>query len=60
MAAINDLINQIDNQELRERIAQEVDKMNRQKIFGLPKEILGLRIELYITHMDISSFLMRV
>ena len=35
MAAINDLINQIDNQELRERIAQEVDRMNRQKKFGL-------------------------
>ena len=35
MAAINDLINQIDNPELRERIAQEVDRMNKQKKFGL-------------------------
>ena len=35
VAAINDLINQIHNQELRERIAQEVDRMNRQKKFGL-------------------------
>ena len=31
MAAISDLINQIDNRELRERIMQEVDRMNRQK-----------------------------
>lgn len=35
MAAINDLINQIENPELRERIAQEVDRMNKQKKFGL-------------------------
>ena len=35
MAAINDLINQIDNSELRERIQTEVDRMNKQKKFGL-------------------------
>jgi adenine-specific DNA-methyltransferase len=35
MAAINDLINQIDNPELRERIQREVDRMNKQKKFGL-------------------------
>ncbi len=35
MAAIDDLINQIDNPELRDRIAQEVDRMNKQKKFGL-------------------------
>ena len=55
MAAISDLINRIDNRELRERIMQEVDRMNRQKKFGLPREILGFRIALYITHMDVQS-----
>lgn len=35
MAAINDLINQIDNPDLRARIQQEVDRMNKQKKFGL-------------------------
>jgi adenine-specific DNA-methyltransferase len=35
MAAINDLINQIDNPELRARIQQEVDRINKQKKFGL-------------------------
>jgi adenine-specific DNA-methyltransferase len=35
MAAINDLINQIENPELRSRIQQEVDRMNKQKKFGL-------------------------
>lgn len=35
MAAINDLINQIDNAELRERIQREVDKLAKQKKFGL-------------------------
>ena len=31
MAAINDLISQIADVELRERIQREVDKMNKQK-----------------------------
>lgn len=35
MAAINDLINQIDDRELRERIKAEVDKLSKQKKFGL-------------------------
>ena len=35
MAAINDLINQIDDLELRERIKTEVDKLSKQKKFGL-------------------------
>lgn len=35
MAAINDLIAQIENPELRARIQAEVDRMNRQKKFGL-------------------------
>lgn len=35
MAAINDLINQIENVELRERIQKEVDKLAKQKKFGL-------------------------
>lgn len=35
MAAINDLIHQIENPELRERIQQEVERMNKQKKFGL-------------------------
>lgn len=35
MAVINDLINQIDNAELRERIQKEVDKLAQQKKFGL-------------------------
>lgn len=35
MAAINDLINQIDNPELRARIQQEIDRINKQKKFGL-------------------------
>ncbi len=35
MAAINDLIDQIEDQGLRERIKAEVEKMNKQKKFGL-------------------------
>lgn len=35
MAAINDLINQIENPELRQRIQQEIAKINKQKKFGL-------------------------
>ena len=35
MATINDLISQIENVELRERIQKEVDALNRQKKFGL-------------------------
>lgn len=35
MAAINDLINKIDNLELRDRIKAEIDKLAKQKKFGL-------------------------
>lgn len=35
MAAINDLISQIEDKELRERIEQELDKLSKQKKFGL-------------------------
>lgn len=35
MAAINDLIDQIENPELRLRIQQEVNKLNKQRKFGL-------------------------
>lgn len=35
MAALDDLIQKIDNPELRERIAAEVDKLAKQKKFGL-------------------------
>ena len=35
MAAINDLISQIENKELRDRILAEIEKMNKQKKFGL-------------------------
>ncbi|MBB6477565.1 adenine-specific DNA-methyltransferase [Negativicoccus succinicivorans] len=35
MAAINDLINQIEDPELRDRIKTEVEKLSKQKKFGL-------------------------
>lgn len=35
MAALNDLIDQIKDEELRRRIEQEVDKLTKQKKFGL-------------------------
>lgn len=35
MAAIHELINQIENTELRARIQQKIDQMNKQKKFGL-------------------------
>ena len=35
MAAINDLINQIEDKELRTRIEQELNKLTKQKKFGL-------------------------
>ena len=35
MAAIDDLINQIADTDLRDRIKAEVDKINSQKKFGL-------------------------
>lgn len=44
MAAINDLINQIDDLELRERIKTEVDKLSKQKKFGLVFETMCLNV----------------
>ena len=35
MSAINDLIRQIENPELRSRIEAEINRMNKQKKFGL-------------------------
>jgi len=35
MSAVNDLIEQVENPELRERLRREVDKLNKQKKFGL-------------------------
>ena len=35
MAAINDLIRQIPDSALRERISQEVERINKNKKFGL-------------------------
>lgn len=35
MAAIDDLIAQVENPELRQRLALEVAKMNKKKKFGL-------------------------
>ena len=35
MAVINDLVNQIEDRALRERIAAEVDRLTKQKKFGL-------------------------
>lgn len=35
MSVIKDLIEQIENLELRMRVQQEVDKLNKQRKFGL-------------------------
>ena len=35
MATVHELISKIENPELRERIAAEVDKLTKQKKFGL-------------------------
>lgn len=56
MAAINDLISQIENQELRERIEREVDKMTKQKKFGLVfEEHIPECIPLYDVPVRIGS-----
>ncbi len=48
MAAINDLISQIENQELRNRILAELERMNKQKKFGLVfEEHLPESVKLY-------------
>lgn len=45
MAAINDLINQIENPQLRVRIQQEVDRMN--KIVGVSGGGFGIRCRVW-------------
>lgn len=48
MSAINDLIEQIDNPELRSRIQREVDRISKQKKFGLVfEEHLPENVNLY-------------
>lgn len=48
MAAINDLIAQVENPELRARIQAELDRMNKQKKFGLVfEEHLPESVKLY-------------
>lgn len=48
MAAINDLIAQVENPELRARILAELDRMNKQKKFGLVfEEHLPESVKLY-------------
>lgn len=48
MSAIKDLIEQIDNPELRDRIQQEVDRISKQKKFGLVfEEHLPENVNLY-------------
>ena len=48
MAAINDLINQIENPALRDRIQKEIERMNKQSKFGLVfEEHLPESVRLY-------------
>lgn len=51
MAAINDLIAQIENPVLRARIQTELERMNKQKKFGLVfEEHLPESVKLYDVH----------
>jgi adenine-specific DNA-methyltransferase len=59
MAAINDLISQIDNKELRDRILLELEKMNKQKKFGLVfEEHLPESVKMFDTPVKKGSFVM--
>ena len=59
MAAINDLISQIENQELRDRIQAELNKMNKQKKFGLVfEEHLPEAVKLYDVPVKKGSVVM--
>ena len=59
MAAINDLISQIDNKELRDRILLELEKMNKQKKFGLVfEEHLPESVKLFDVPVKKGSFVM--
>lgn len=59
MSAINDLISQIENPELRERIQAELDRMNKQKKFGLVfEEHLPESVKLYDVPVKRDSIVM--
>ena len=59
MAAINDLIAQIENPELRARIQAELDRMNKQKKFGLVfEEHLPESVKLYDVPVKKNSVVM--
>lgn len=59
MAAINDLIAQIENSELRARILAELDRMNKQKKFGLVfEEHLPESVKLYDVPVKKNSIVM--
>ena len=59
MAAINDLISQIENPELRSRIQAELDRMNKQKKFGLVfEEHLPESVKLYDVPVKKNSVVM--
>ena len=59
MSAINDLISQIENPELRERIQSELDRMNKQKKFGLVfEEHLPESVKLYDVPVKGGSIVM--
>ena len=60
MSAINDLISQIENSELRERIQSELDRMNKQKKFGLVfEEHLPESVKLYDVPIRKDSIVMK-
>ena len=59
MAAINDLVAQIENPELRARIQVELDRMNKQKKFGLIfEEHLPESVRLYDVPVKKNSIVM--
>ena len=59
MAAINDLISQIENPELRARIQAELDRINKQKKFGLVfEEHLPESVKLYDVPVKKNSIVM--
>ena len=49
MALLQDLIKQVDDPELRERILMEVNKLNKQKKFGLVLRNICRNVLLYMT-----------
>ena len=53
MAAINDLIRQIEDKNLRDRLQQEVARMSKQKKFGLVFEDHIQAMTMYTELLDI-------